>query len=917
MRARDRQGIVPVGPAFMSPESVKAIGHAIREAGRVGMELGFTTSSSWNAGGSWVKPEYASMGLFQSTVSVQGPAPYSGTLPFPSLPAKAPKRPDGLPTFYKDVAVLAVPECPAAPGGELVIEDPASIQDVSGNLQPDGRFTWDAPAGKWKLMRFVCANTGQGLAIPSPKSAGLAIDHFSAEATRMHFEYLIDKLQQEVGPLKNTALSTMYLCSYELRGAVWTPKFLEEFQRRRGYDMKPYLPVLFGAKIGGQDLSERFDHDYRKTQGDLLVNAFYRTAAEVCHQYGLLLCAEAGGPGPPLHNVPVDALKAQGAIDVPRGEFWTDNHLWVVKETACASHIYGKRIVDMEAFTSWDHWQYGPSELKPYADRALCDGANHFTFHTSPHRPGDSGLPGWAYHAGTHIAPSIVWWPKAKPFIDYLSRCCCLLQEGLFVGDVCYYYGDQGYNFVPPKHVDPSLGPGYDYDVANAEVLLERMDVRDERLVLPDGLAYELLVLPDREDVDLEVLRKLESLIRRGATVVGRKPTRGNGLADCERRDAEIRQLADQIWGPCDGKNVLEQVYGDGKVVWGRRLRDILKSRGVGPDFAVAARDGQADLDFIHRRVDDADVYFVANRKDRWESPRCVFRVRGKAPEIWTPDNGEHREAAVFQFVEGGTEVPLRLPPFGAVFVVFRRGVKGDHLVGAREVEGDSSKTALADGALELIRNPESPSAITAIAFRPGRYALQTARGKALEAAVPQLPAPSEIGGPWTVRFPDGWGAPASVVFERLASWPERPEEGVQYFSGIAVYEKDFEAPPQMLAPGLRLYLDLGRVQKLADVSLNGQRLGIVWKEPYRLEVTQAIRPGRNRLVVEVANTWSNRLVGDARSPEGKQYCRTNITGSGKPIPWRDVPLLEAGLLGPVKLVPAGDVHVPLAGPDS
>lgn len=326
--ARDPQRIVPIGPAFLSAESVQAIGRAIREAGGLGIELGFTTSSSWNAGGSWVTPEYASMGLYPSTTTVQGPGKFTGVLPFPSsVPARAPKRPDGRPMFYRDVAVLAVPaeeDRPAA--GEV---DLIPVRDLSQHLEADGRLTWDVPPGQWALMRFVCTNTGQGLAIPSPKSEGLAIDHFSAAATRMHFEYLIRKLAREVGPLKNTPLTTMYLCSYELRGAAWTPDFLEQFQKRRGYDMKPYLPLLFGAKIASREIADRFDYDYRKTQGDLLVDAFYRTAADICHQHGLLLCAEAGGPGPPLHNVPVDALKAQGAMDIPRGEFWTDNHLWV------------------------------------------------------------------------------------------------------------------------------------------------------------------------------------------------------------------------------------------------------------------------------------------------------------------------------------------------------------------------------------------------------------------------------------------------------------------------------------------------------------------------------------------------------------------------------------------------------------
>ncbi|HIQ20442.1 MAG TPA: hypothetical protein EYH34_04280 [Planctomycetes bacterium] len=1060
--ARDRQGIVPVGPAFMSDESVGAFARAIREAEKAGIELGFTTSSSWNAGGSWVKPEHAAMGLFKSEVNVEGPGRFSQVLPFPKTPAKAPRGPDGMPAFWQDVAVLAVPEPKVVPGYEFIfqlappgphriervvlyntesdkagrsgpthlfvkdfavavsvtssdaasfrevlraslkpttrpqgfrfppvearyvrltllsghnpkferlelgefeaytadgknvaleyrpdgsgggatllrytsaaaargnwsaanihdgrragpagswrsgppaafIEDPDAIVDLTDRVEPDGRLTWAIPPGRWTIMRFVCTNTGQGLAIPSPKSQGLAIDHFSAEATRMHFEFLIGKLEEAVGPLKETPLTTMYLCSYELRGAVWTPRFLDEFRRRRGYDMKRYLPVLFGAKVASQEATERFEYDYRKTQGDLLVDAFYRTAAQVCHEHGLLLCAEAGGPGPPTHNVPVDALKAQGVIDIPRGEFWTDLHLWVVKETACASHIYGKRVVDMEAFTGWQHWQHGPFDLKPFADRAMCEGTNHFTFHTCPHNPRDAGLPGWAYHAGTHMGPTIAWWPLASGFIDYLSRCSFLLQQGLFVADVCYYYGDQAFNFVPPKHVDPSLGPGYDYDVTNAEVILTRMDVRDGRIVLPDGMSYELLVLPERDDVDLDVLLKLEELIRKGATVVGRRPVRSNGLADHRRRDGQVKQLADKIWGPCDGRTVKEHRYGQGRVIWGRSLREVLRSRGVGPDFTFQGQDDQTDLDCIHRRCGGTDIYFVWNRKARTEKVRCTFRVEGKEPELWMPDTGRIVRLAVYRRVPNGTEVPLVLPPLGSAFVVFGQPADGDHVV---KVEGRRDSFAAGPGA-----DPEicfdQHGRLELASRSVGSWALKTATGRAIRVGIKEPGPVREVEGPWEVRFPAGWGAPPVARFPRLVSWSDRPEKGIRYFSGLATYRTQFELPLEGAGKRCRWVLDLGRVEKVAQVSMNGCQLGILWKPPFQVDVTGAIRPGRNQLEIQVANTWSNRLVGDALAPESERFCRTNITHSTMwRVKWKDTPLAESGLLGPVRLIP-------------
>jgi len=1014
--AQDPQKIVPAGPAFMGPESLDAIGHAVREATRLGLEVGLVTSSSWNCGGPWVPPRYASMGLYHCRLDVTGPTRLADPLPMPALPKRAPRAAEGKPAYARDVAVLAIPKPKRLPGHEfvfelappgvhtidrvaldntpsdnekrygkthlfardfavsvsattpdpdafqevvrdalkpyaeaqtfrfervraryvrlvvlsghntrfdriqlgefkvyssdgtnvvsayhadgsktaasllhcssalgtetqrdwtaanihdgktsgpdgswdsggpppLVIEDPGAVVDVTSRVDGSGRLDWDVPAGDWTIMRFVCANTGLELRLPSPNSGGLAIDHFNAEATRFHFKYLLDALHRELGDFKDTALKQMYVCSYELSGSTWTPDFLAQFQRRRGYNMAGYLPVLAGCVVGGHEATARFRYDYRKTLGDLLVDAFYKTATEMSNEHGLLLCAEAGGPGPPLHQVPVDALKALGALDIPRGEFWKEHNVWVVKETACAAHIYGKKLVDMEAFTSWRHWQDGPFELKGIADRAFCGGANHFTFHTAAHNPSATDRPGWVYHAGTHMNPSIAWWPKAKPWIDYLSRCSYLLQQGVFVADVCYYYGDQGFNFVGPKHIDPSLGYGYDYDVTNAEVLLTRMSVKGGKIMLPDGVSYELLVLPEREDIDLDVLKKIEQMVKAGATVVGPRPTRSNGLVNAAERDAEVRKIAERLWGPCDAATTQEHTCGKGKVVWGKPLREVLQSRRVGPDFSFASRHApDYEIDYIHRRTEDADIYFVSNRTEHSQSPSCTFRIAGRVPQLWMPDTGEILACDFTRDAEGNARVRLSLSPHGSVFVVFR------------DVD-DLAQTADA---------PTAPE-----------------QGQ-------------RIAGPWRLEFPPGWGAPATKTLDRLVSWTGVEDDGVRYFSGVATYRTEFDLSEAQCRAGKRLWLDVGRVRFVAEVYLNGESCGIVWKPPYRVEITNAAKPGANELVVEVANTWSNRLVGDART-EGKDYCRTNIAKSLTwSVPWKDTPLLESGLLGPVTLL--------------
>ena len=918
--ARDPEGVVPDGPAFLGEESVEAICYAIREATRLGLELGLITSSSWNAGGPWVAPEYGIMGLYSSETAVEGTDKFSQLLPFPSVPKGNPKGPDGFPLYYKDIAVLAVPQT----AGKM-IKDISSIINLTDRLDKNGRLTWDVPAGKWAIMRFVCTNTGQRLVLPSPNSDGLIIDHFNPDATEMHFQYIIDKLLAELGSFDGTALKFLYLPSYEVRGLIWTPNLLQEFQNRRGYDMTLYLPVLFGATVQNKEITERFRFDFNKTLSDLIIENHYMKAREISNKYGLLLCSEAGGPGQPLHNCPFEALRALGSLDIPRGEFWNGNEfldedgidiLWLVKEIACASHIYGKKIVDGEAFTSWFHWQEGPFDLKPLADRAMCGGLNLFTFHTGAHNPPEAGKPGWVYHAGTHINVNRVWWQKAKPFIAYLSRCCYLLQQGHFVGDVCYYYGDQAPNFVKPKHVDPSLGYGYDYDVVNSEVILNRMDTKKGRIVLPDGMNYELLVLPEREDMNLKVLEKLEKLVKAGATVVGSKPNRTNGLEDYLNQDEKVRQLADKLWGPCDGKKIKEYSYGKGKVIWGRTLREVLQERGIGPDFDFTSRNKEIDLDYIHRKTESADIYFVSNKNMQWVEVDCVFRVKGKVPEIWMPDTGEMRNQLVYDFVEGGTKVSLRLPPAGSVFVVFREKAEENHIVsiGRNGTQVFPTSPGIAQELASIEVLPGKDNDLELIAWREGSYILETAKGRREKVEVESVPAEFEIEGSWEVRFPVGWGAPPSKVFPRLISWTEATEEGVKYFSGIATYHKEFEVPANLLASDRQLVLDLGQVSIIADVYLNGKRLGILWKPPFRLDITHAVKPGKNRLIVEVANLWSNRIAGDAKLPKGERYTRTNIMGpSSWKIPWKDAPLLKSGLIGPVRLLSVKKIKMKLS----
>lgn len=859
---RNPGGFVPAGPPFMGPESVAAMHHSMKEAKRLGLDLGLITSSGWNAGGPWVPPEMASKNLFYSSVVVNGPGQIKQKLDFPKVPGNCPKGEDGLPKWYLDVAVLAWPD-----SKDKVIADLSKVIDITDKLE-DGELTWSAPAGNWQVARYVCSNNGQQLIAASPNSKGPFIDFLDPEATRFHFEYIIGKLGLKKGGDPACPLKSLEVDSMELHeGIQWTPKFPDWFKKYHGYDPVEWLPALSGWTVKDKAASERFVYDYTKTVSDLLIFSHYTTGSEVCAEYGLQLAGEAGGPGPPIWaSCPVDALKALGNVDVPRGEFWIKHRgIFLVKEIASAAHIYGKPYVDAESWTTWRRWMDSPFVRKQIVDRAFCEGLNRITYHGYSHSPIEVGFPGRSYHAGVDMNPQVVWWPKARPFMDYLARCCHMLQQGLFVADVAYYYGDKAPNFwpalanVPKKPLLDGLGAGYDYDVVNTDVILNRMSVKDGRIIFPDGMSYRVLVLPDQRGMQLEVLEKLGKLVSAGATIIGPKPLDVPGMQELELRTARLRQLADKMWGPCNGTTVKQNTYGKGRVIWGLTPQQWLAQKSITPDFSCRMPKHAENLDYIHRKTKDTDIYFVRNKSLLPITADCLFRVKNRTPQFWDPADGSMKPAFVYNKTAGGISVPLDLPPGGSVFVVF----------GKSFASGSKAQTK--------------------------------------QAKVDTLPSPITLTGEWTVDFDPKWGAPEQIKLEKLISWTEHENEGVKYYSGAGFYTKTLEIPADWLASGRRIHLDLGDVRDVAEVFVNGKSAGILWKPPYRTDITSLVKPGSNELKIEVMNLWINRLVGDQYLPEEKKFTHTNIRtfDSYRAEPGTIWQVQPAGLLGPVRIVSA------------
>ena len=912
--------------------------------------------------------------------------------------------------------------------------------DLTAKVTADGTLNWDVPPGNWKVVRIGRTTTGMSV------GGGLLPDYLSPQASEQNYTLGMKPLVGDAGALVGKTLQYFIEDNVEIdRMYSWTPRLLEEFQKRRGYNPAPYLAAMAGEIVENVEITDRFLADVRRTIADCVADGHYGRWAELAHADGIKVRAEAGGQHHPrlLCN---DGLMNQGRVDVPVAEFWVNEwwkeNQWVpanhhvittpgwdeaaqnvnAKQAASAGHLYGKPLVASEAFTTAmrrTEWGAAPADLLLYANIAFCEGINTLSIHGSATSGPAAGKPGKMFPAGTHFNHNITWWNQgAASFLLYLTRCSHLLRQGHFVADVLYYSGDEAPNFVPPKTIDPARGFGYDYDVCNTEILLTRLSVKDGRIVLPDGMSYRVLVLPDQKTMPLDVLEKIKTMVEAGATVVGPRPERTPGLKGYPKCDEQLHQLAKQLWGDEDNKVVMQREVGKGRIIRCKAVRDILQADGIGPDFSfhteekiqplidaqwiwhaaggntplfkselvipagskvqsailwVTADNGfefqvngtaacrgdnwkeiyQADLknllregnntlqvsaaniggeagviaqvtvtfdqgepvtlttgdkwvsssdgaawapvsvvggygcapwgtpgsfkappflDFIHRTVDGTEIYFVANRRASALHADCTFRVCGKQPELWDPVTGVQRDLPQFESKDGRTSVPLEFEPYGAMFVVFRTSVQqGDDTTQHRE-----------------------------------------------KVNFPGLSQTQELTGPWTIQFDPQWFYPTVglsgdqakglMVFDKLEDWTKRAEPAVRYFSGTAVYTKVFTMPAPVA--GQRCYLDLGTVKDTARVRLNGKDLAVVWRSPWRVEITAAAKPGDNTLEIEVVNLWPNRLIGDSTLPAAERRTRTgfnlDIVDTSQPVAalvgWISKDPLSSGLLGPVTL---------------
>jgi len=727
----------------------------------------------------------------------------------------------------------------------------SDVIDLTSKMNPDGTLNWTPPPGNWVVLRFGYSLLGITNHPATAEATGLEVDKLNSGYVKNYMNGYLDSYKETVGAdmMGKRGIRYVITDSWEAGSQNWTDDMIAEFAKRRGYDPKPWMPVLTGRVVGSAEASDQFLWDFRKTIADLIADEHYGQVQASLKERGI---GHYGESHESERAFVADGMEVKKLDDIPMSAMWTQTpgvnkeqygYNADDRESASVAHIYGQNLAAAESLTaSAAPWAWSPATLKPTADQELLNGINRFVIHESAHQPLVGKAPGLTLGPfGQWFNRNETWAEEAGPWVNYLARSSYLLQQGHFGADLIYFYGEDSNLTAIFANKSPDVPAGYGFDYVNADGLIHELSVSDGRLTTKSGMSYRVLGLdPYSRHMSLPVLKAIYKLVQDGAIVAGPKPSDDPSLADDQ---PEFRKLNDELFG--DGTGIHK--VGKGSVYAGTNLSEVFSALQLSPDFDYTKPQADTRILFVHRKLADGDIYFLDNRSDNAAAVDATFRVVGRAPELWYAESGNVKPVS-YKTAEGRTTVPLHFEPWGTVFVVFRNTAK----------KASMTLPEISETKLET------------------------------------------VDGPWNLNFQADRGAPPSITLNALSSWSDNTNAGVKYFSGSGTYTKTIQAANDWFKKGTTLWIDLGDVKNLAEVTINGKSLGIVWHAPYRLDVTSALKSGNNEISIRVTNAWVNRLIGDQQPDADKKYTFTDVK------PYRaNSPLLPSGLLGPVQVISA------------
>ena len=752
------------------------------------------------------------------------------------------------------------------------ITDLHQVVDLSSALQPDGTLSWDVPAGNWVIARIGYTDSTKTASAQTAFTAGSSweVNKFSEDAAKVFMSGFMDKIlaNPRLKPFAGTTFTGFHFDSWECTYHHWSDSISEYWKENMPYELEPWFPALLGFTVNSPDETRRFLWDYRRVRADMIGDVFLKSLRDRIHDAGLLMDME---------TTMLDRIKSFEYGDIPMTEFSPKgDHGGAgrlqkdiqhgVKLTSSAGHLYGNPLISAEAFLAWDHifepdhlspvlgaaddkqrkFDRDPYALKSAGDKAFAQGVNHFGLHLFCHQPFKDRRPGITTRYGTNFGRDLIWWKYAKAWAEYLSRCQTLLQQGIPDADFLFCVTEDAYSSLRVSGVSDrtfkyELKSGYDFDYCTGQTVIDLLSVDDSgKIVLPSGQQYSLLVINHLQEMTVPLVEKIADLVRQGATVLAPRPSGSPSLADAQN-EKKMSELIQEVWGNMNGASVKSHQYGKGRILWGYSIEQALRDEcDAAPAMNYDAPDGKS-IEFTSRHIGEDRVFFLSSQNNDAFSSVCSFNVAGKIPELWHPDTGRIETVSPVREENGRTVIPVDFDPNGSVFVVFR--------------------------------NASSARAVPAF-------------GKTSEII-------KEIQGPWTVQFSSPFEEIAEKVFQTLTPWNLNEDRFIKYFSGSAVYKTEFDFSPD----GNPVFIDLGEVWNIAEISMNGESLPALWKPPFRTEISRFLKPGKNKLEIEIVNTWVNRVIGDLNLPE--QERKIWLTHN----PHKAMsPLRPAGLLGPVQL---------------
>ncbi len=824
----------------------------------------------------------------------------------------------------------------------------SDIIDLTGKMTADGKLECSLPAGRWRIYRFGWSITGKINHPASPEATGLEVDKLDPDAWMRYFRTYLDLYKDAADRmLGEKGIRYLLVDSYEAGAYTWTPKLAKEFKARRGYDLLPWLPVLAGEIIGSSQMSERFLWDWRRTLGELFCENYDRIN-EIVNEYDL------AGRYTESHEASRaytgDGMDPKIKATIPMAAFWMENTptgsavpsaICDIRESASVSHIYGQRLVAAESFSvNGDEgraYTYCPENMKYIADVGLSAGVNRFVIHESASQPNDQYLPGLQlFRYGQWLHRNETWGEYAWVLTDYLARSSSMLQQGNSVADILLYYGEDlnitGLYGGQAFSSLPQVPDGYNYDFANPTVLRSGIKVENRTLVAPSGARYRVLWL-DRncEVMSLDILKKIKEFADAGVIICGKEPKSCAGLKADDRAFASI---VDDIW------------HSRRKNVFAKGLEDCLRRSGIQPDFRATvtspvaepvvrhssptikatggsaghfdklsdqenaveapanAPDSYGDFKYVHRTLPDStQIYWVRNFSGKDSNVELSFRDGGKFAAIFNPENGDVTDADV-KFGNGRSTVSLPLLSADARFVVLSNRPQIKVTIDTVFVNTTDTTMICTSDSSEV--HPVD-SLVSAGHFDTSASSAQrklSDQGISLRDQQNSVAEPVEattiqtVTSTWQVHFDQKNGGTADEEFPELVSWTRKENPIVKYFSGTAIYKTTVTIDSTQLATSARIFIDLGVVKNIADLSINGTPAGVLWKAPFRTaDIKPLLKEGDNLLEIKITNVWRNRMIGDVQP--GEKHPVTAIRRFYKSTD----KLLPSGLLGPVRII--------------